>query len=52
MTTIDLSNGWFATLKDDGTLTIRNPDQGRRFDLGAEEVSRLREILAQVPTEA
>lgn len=48
--TSDLGQGWFANTYADGSATIRNPDQGQRINLTSDEVVRLREMLALVPS--
>jgi hypothetical protein len=43
--TTDLGSGWFATIEDDGSLTIRGPDKGQRITLEAQIAARLRVML-------
>lgn len=46
MKTTDLGNDWFANEHDDGSMTLRNCEQGQRIDLPSDSVKRLRSILA------
>lgn len=40
----DIGSGWYTTLFDDGSATVRNVEKGQRIDLPAESVKRFNEI--------
>jgi hypothetical protein len=43
--TEDLGLGWFVSENNDGSMTVRNPDQGQRIELEPDSVDRLRQCF-------
>lgn len=40
----DLGQGWYATMYDDGSCTVRNCDKGLRIDLEPSSVDKFCEL--------
>lgn len=43
--TAELGQGWFANLNEDGSMDVRNCDQGQRIHLEPASVELLRECF-------